>query len=388
MRPGFLGERDEDLGRDAAVLGVVPAQERLGADDGVVGEPHDRLVVQAQQAVLQRVAQRAFERVLAQAVLGEVGVQELERVAAELLRVIHRDVRVLQELLGIVRIVGIDADADRGRHVDVVLLDLERLGDGVEQLPRDPSQHRGLVEVLDDDHELVAAEPGQEVGVAQRGGERRAHALQELVADPVAERVVDVLEAVEVDEQHADAAAAALRLRDRLREPLVQQQAVGQSGQRVARGHVLQAFLGLDPQRHVLHERQDRHDVAAVVEQARVVPLAPDRLPALAAVPREAGGARLLAAHEARQELGDGAAVFVVQQRIAVDRHAQHFLGAPAEELLGLRRPAHEAVVAVPLQHGERRVVDVRGQHPVGAARARPRCASGRARPCARRRCR
>ena len=65
--------------------------------------------------------------------------------------------------------------------------------------------------------------------VAQRGGERRADALQELVADPVAERVVDVLEPVEVDEQHADAAAAALRLRDRLREPLVQQQPVGQS---------------------------------------------------------------------------------------------------------------------------------------------------------------
>ena len=67
---GLLGERDEDLGRDAAVLGVVPAQQRLGADDGVVGEPHDRLIVEAQQALLQRVAQRALERVLAQPVLG------------------------------------------------------------------------------------------------------------------------------------------------------------------------------------------------------------------------------------------------------------------------------------------------------------------------------
>jgi hypothetical protein len=117
-----------------------------------------------------------------------------------------------------------------------VLLDLERLGDGFQQLARDRAERGGLVEVLDDDHELVAAEPREEVGVAQRAAERRADGLQELVADPVAERVVHVLEAVEVDEQHADAAAAALRVRDRLREALVQQHPVGSpvSASRVA----------------------------------------------------------------------------------------------------------------------------------------------------------
>ena len=100
----------------------------------------------------------------------------------------------------------------------------------------------------------------------------------------MAERVVDVLEAVEVDEQHADAAAVAPRLRDRLRQALLQQQAVGQAGERVARGHVLQALLGLDARRHVLNERQDRDHAAFVVEQARVVPLAPDGPAVLAIV--------------------------------------------------------------------------------------------------------
>ena len=215
---------------------------------------------------------------LLQPPLREVGVEELVRVAPELLRAVHRDVGVLQELLGIVGIVGVDADADRRGHVDVVLLDLERLRDGVEQLLRDPAQHRRLLEVLDDHHEFVAAEAREQVGLAQRRRQRLGHALQQLVADPVAERVVDVLEAVEVDEQHADAAAAALRLRDRLRQPLVQQQAVRQAGQRVARRHVLEALLGLDPRRHVLHEREDRRDLAVGVEQRRVVPLAPDRV--------------------------------------------------------------------------------------------------------------
>ncbi len=63
--------------------------------------------------------------------------------------------------------------------------------------------------------------------------------------------------------------AAAPRLRDRLRQALVQQQAVGQAGQRVARGEVLQPLFRLDPRRHVLHERQDRHDLCRRRRAAR-----------------------------------------------------------------------------------------------------------------------
>ena len=170
----FLGERNEHLRRHVAVLGIVPAQQRLGADDRAVVDADDRLVVQLEHAVLQRAAQRAFERVLLQAPLREVGVEELVGVAPELLRAVHRDVRVLQQLLGVVGVVRVDADADRRRHVDVVLLDLERLRDRVEQLLRDAAEHRGLVEVLDDHHELVAAETREQVGLAQRRRQRLA----------------------------------------------------------------------------------------------------------------------------------------------------------------------------------------------------------------------
>ena len=108
----------------------------------------------------------------AQPLLREVGVEELEGVAPELLRPVHRDVRVLQQLLRIVGIVRIDADADRRGHVDVVLLDPERLRDGVQQLLRDVSEHIGIVEVLDDHHELVAAQAREQVGFAQRRRQR------------------------------------------------------------------------------------------------------------------------------------------------------------------------------------------------------------------------
>ncbi len=127
-----------------------------------------------------------------------------------------------------------------------MLLDLERLRDRVLQLLRDAIQHGGIVEVLDDDHELVAAKPRQQVGFAQRAGQRLGHLLQQLVADPVSQRVIDVLEPVEIDVEHADVAAVALGLSDRLRQPLLQQQAVRQPGQRIARGQILQPLLRLD----------------------------------------------------------------------------------------------------------------------------------------------
>ena len=59
---------------------------------------------------------------------------------------------------------------------------------------------------LHHDDELVAAEAGEHVVVAQRRAQATGDRLQQLVADLVAEAVVDRLEVVEVDEQHGDLA--------------------------------------------------------------------------------------------------------------------------------------------------------------------------------------
>ena len=52
------------------------------------------------------------------------------------------------------------------------------------------------------DGELVAAEPRHEIGLARAAGEAGGHRFQKLVADHVAERVVDALEFVDVDIEH------------------------------------------------------------------------------------------------------------------------------------------------------------------------------------------
>ncbi len=57
--------------------------------------------------------------------------------------------------------------------------------------------------------------------------------MQQLVAGLVAERVVDLLEAVEVDEQRRALGAAPAGAREHLLDPVEDQRPVGQTGERV-----------------------------------------------------------------------------------------------------------------------------------------------------------
>jgi hypothetical protein len=67
---------------------------------------------------------------------------------------------------------------------------------------------------------------------------------EQLVARLVAERVVDALEAVDVDEQRRDGRLVALRAQERLLDTVEDQRAVGQAGERVVRGHERELRVG------------------------------------------------------------------------------------------------------------------------------------------------
>ena len=99
-QPGPLGERDELVGADTAALGVLPAQQRLDADDVLVGQPDLGLVLEVQLVVLQSAPQVALQRDLAQHPQAHRGVEDLVLVAAGLLGAMHRRVGVAQQVLG------------------------------------------------------------------------------------------------------------------------------------------------------------------------------------------------------------------------------------------------------------------------------------------------
>ena len=72
---------------------------------------------------------------------------------------------------------------------------------------------RRLVAGVEHDRELVAAEPRERVAGPQRLLQARADLAQDLVAGVVAERVVELLEAVEVDQQQRDLVVGVARSR-------------------------------------------------------------------------------------------------------------------------------------------------------------------------------
>ena len=66
----------------------------------------------------------------------------------------------------------------------------------------DAARHLEIGRPDQQDRELVAAEASDGIGGAQRPLQARPDFGQQLIANLMAERVVDVLEAVEIEQQH------------------------------------------------------------------------------------------------------------------------------------------------------------------------------------------
>ena len=119
---------------------------------------------------------------------------------------VERKVGAADQIVGGNAVVGrhrdADADAERGFGVG----DLERLGDRLDDAPRQSGRIVERVDLRLDDGEFVAADARH-----QRAFRGRRDALgefdQRLVADQMAVHVVDRLEAVEVEHQHGGAVA-------------------------------------------------------------------------------------------------------------------------------------------------------------------------------------
>ncbi len=94
------------------------------------------------------------------------------------------------------------------------------------------------------DHgELVAAEPRNEIVAAHDMRKPQGDIADELVADRMAERVVDVLEMIEVDVEHRHRRAAALDVGDHRLQPLAEEIPVRQAAQRVVQREIAQPVL-------------------------------------------------------------------------------------------------------------------------------------------------
>ena len=93
-----------------------------------------------------------------------------------------------------------------------------------------------VAEPVQQDRELVAAEPGERVALPQTRLEPARHRDQQLVADQVAETVVDDLEAIEVEVERREPSSPRRCLNSSRRRPSrsTNTDAVAEAGQRIA----------------------------------------------------------------------------------------------------------------------------------------------------------
>ena len=229
---------------------MLPAQQCLGANDVAGAQVDLGLVVQHQLVALDGAAQLGFQ----QQPLHRDGVDllavELDAIAPAGLDVLHRHAGVAQQR-GVVRaVVREDRDADAGRQVDVLAIDMEGARQGVQHLARHPAGRLGRRDVGHQQRELVAPEPRQEGRVPQALAEQAVagagglaqplgHGHQQQVARAVAQGVVDLAEAVEVEVQQRERAVAVTGAHQSRLELLDEDTPVGQAGERVVVGQAV-----------------------------------------------------------------------------------------------------------------------------------------------------
>ena len=149
----------------------------------------------------------------------------------------------LAHVRAIVRVQG-NPDADRGHQRAPV--DDHGGAQGIVDAPGRLVDLLGVRDPLQDHHEFVPAHAHDHVLGAHGRADALRHGLQQLVAGLVAARVVHVLEAVEVQEQHGEHAVVALRLGDRLGQVRLQVQAVRQAGELVVVRQAIELLVLLE----------------------------------------------------------------------------------------------------------------------------------------------
>src|SRR3954462_8803316 len=132
------------------------------------------------------------------------------------------------------RVVGLDQpDSDRDAERQLIAVVQEfAAGDHVDQAPGGLVGGR-LVRIFQKDSELVAPDSRTDVALADAARKQVRHLDQSLVAGAMAKRIVDRLEAVDVDEQHCGRVAVAAHAGDQPLQLAQEPPAVGKIDQAV-----------------------------------------------------------------------------------------------------------------------------------------------------------
>ncbi len=222
---------------------------RLGVDD--------RLIIKFQLVLLDGAAQLALELVPRAGGQAHFRIEEAISVSASGFGAIQSQVRHFHETIGIGRMLGREGNSDTRGNIHFIAFNIKRPRDHVDNsvCKRRCSLTLVIVPVLNN-REFVAAKTRQHVGFPKRRFETRRGFAQQCVPDRVAERVVDVLEAVKIQQKHGKWIAAPAVPCNRLFDLFHNREAIGEARQDVVMRHECNALFGSFPLCNIL----DNHD--------------------------------------------------------------------------------------------------------------------------------
>ena len=250
-----------------------------------------------------------------------------------------------------------ERDAHAGGHQQLVAVDQERQPEGFGHGGRDLL---GLLErrdALEQHRELIAAEPGDRVGRPRALDEPLRSGLQQPVADVVPERVVHVLEVVEVDHQDRQSVLGAPRERDSVLDAIAEQAPVRKQRQRVVEGELAKLVLECLALGHVA-QVEGESLYRRVVEQVAADAFCDEALVLGADVQIDRADRAALGCLDLGKERGDALAV-----RLAPDLAqpaADEVLVPQAERALHGGRRVLDAAVGTHDHYRVRRIADQR----------------------------
>ena len=178
----------------------MPARERFDGHHAVAGEVDDGLVVDVDLAQPDRSLERGDGLLPPADALFHLRLVRGNLPLAGLLRVVHRNVGVADELVR-GRRGGREGDADARVHRHLLPLHAERLAERLDEPGGNPFDLL-RVRAVRENGELVSTEPRRNVGRPHTRLQPVRERHEQRVAHRMAETIVDRLEVVEIEEQH------------------------------------------------------------------------------------------------------------------------------------------------------------------------------------------
>ena len=248
------------FGRQKPVHRMNPSHQSFGSHHATGGDVEHRLIGQ-EKPMFVRFARQIRRRDAADAGFTRpVALAEPNARAALFLGLIHRGVGNREQFVARGRVVRIDRDPEAGGERKAVLVDRKRRRQHAADALRDRLELRARLDVRHDDGKLVASEPPDELLAPQRAAQAPRNFRQHGVAAAMADRVVDRLEAVDVEEEYGRADAEPFGFGDGRIQPFQERDAIGKFGERVGVGQRFDsglAFAALDRARQRLDDGVD-----------------------------------------------------------------------------------------------------------------------------------